>query len=154
MTSPFRESKLVFVFSAGRLNNVDRRLCDLQKEYVERRGFQAIVPPIDHPNIWGTLAELRYFASMLQLLRSDFPSASAEVFTADYHRGRAKALGERKAGLEDVRFVAVNTRNSPPSLRARVHEWLGYAEVVLPDHIFATLKACRREALRRGWVHY
>lgn len=146
--------KVLFVFGAGRLSPEDSRLCDLQKSYVESRGFNAVVPPSDHPNIWGTLGELRYLKSMLPELRAKYPKARIEVFTADYHRGRSQALGQRKVGLHDVNFVAVNSRLHPPSLRARLHEFTGYIEVFFPDRWIAWIKAFRRFVLRKGFVRY
>jgi len=154
MTRFRKDDKVLFVFAAGRLNPQDSRLCDLQKAYVEAKGFKAIVPESDHLNIWGTLAELRYLKLKLEELRKEYPKAKAEVYTADYHRNRSRVLGRYKVGLHGVNFIAVDSWQHPPSRRARLHEVVGYIEVYLPDGVIQDLKAFRRFVLRKGIVRY
>lgn len=133
-----------FVFSAGKLDEVDARLCDLQMRYVEARGYKSHVPPRSM-HIWGSHQELQFLAHTA----TNFPGAKLVIVSEDYHLWRlgkmAKALG-----LKSAKVLGASSLRSPPSFGNLVHEVLGIGVLYLPTWLVQRLKQVRKSRLRRN----
>ena len=140
----------IFVCSADRLDPRHRRLCDLQREYLQERGHFNVIVPDYELKIWGTRAELQYLAVVICCLHE--LNLCVAVVTEHYHMyPRTTRLIQQTCDQlvsDTVHRVAVCHGLVSPSLTERVHEWSWLLVRYLPMRLQRNLSKRHRAGLR------